>query len=141
MKELKERWDASKSPAANLENLGLVARPNGSRNPTTQKSAAEGSSPSVIELFDIPDSDAPGLRKRFPLEKEEEEYMAKCMKKHGDDYLSMFRDTKVNKLQHTEKKLRKMGARYLLLTPEQRRVEVPENIKDLLPDDQNDGNE
>jgi len=92
--------------------------------------------PNIIELFDVPESDVPTLRQRYPLVEEEEKYIARCMAKWGDDYTSMFRDIKVNNMQHTEQKLRKLGARFLLLSNEQRRVPVPENIRDLLPDDQ-----
>ena len=88
--------------------------------------------------FDVPDSDpTTSYKARHPLTKDEEEYIAKCMAKHGDDFGKIFRDIKVNNLQHTETKLRKLGARYLLLTEEQRRVDVPENILHLLPTDQN----
>ena len=115
--------------------MGLVAQPNSSSKTTP----TDPNAPNVIELFDIPDSDArPSYRTRFPLDKDEEEYIAKCMSKHGDDYQAMFRDIKVNQMQHTEQQLRKLGARFLLLTAEQRRVNVPENIKHLLPDDQQD---
>jgi nucleolar protein 16 len=85
----------------------------------------------VIELFDVPESDRPKER-QFPLDKDEEEYIARCMSRHGNDYAQMFRDIRTNKMQHTEAKLRKLGARYLLLTPEQRRVDVPDRIKPLL---------
>lgn len=129
-KELKEKWDASLSPAANLQALGLVAKPN------QASQAKPAGAPEIIELFDIPDSDAPSYRQKHPLDKDEEEYIHKCMAKYGDDYAAMFRDVKVNTLQHTETKLRKLGARYLLLTPEQRRLQVPENVKELLPDNQ-----
>lgn len=118
------------SPAANLQALGLVAKPN--HTPQARPTGA----PDIIELFDIPDSDEPSFRDRHPLDKDEEEYIQTCMEKYGDDYASMFRDVKINTLQHTEQKLRKMGARYLLLTPEQRRLQVPESVKELLPDNQ-----
>jgi hypothetical protein len=85
----------------------------------------------VIELFDVPDSDRRKQR-QFPLEEDEEEYIARCMGRHGADYAAMFRDIRTNRMQHTEAKLRKLGARYLLLTPEQRRVEVPDRAKPLL---------
>ncbi|GAX22104.1 hypothetical protein FisN_6Hh352 [Fistulifera solaris] len=129
-KELKEKWNASLSPAANLQALGLVAKPN------QQGQTKPVGAPDIIELFDIPDSDASSFRQKHPLDKDEEEYIQKCMAKHGDDYAAMFRDIRVNTLQHTEQKLRKLGARYLLLTPEQRRLKVPDNIKELLPEDQ-----
>jgi Ribosome biogenesis protein Nop16 len=85
----------------------------------------------VIELYDVPESNAQE-RRQHPLDEAEEAYMARCMAKHGDDYASMFRDIKTNRLQHTEAKLRKLGARYLLLTPEQRRVDIPDRVKPLV---------
>lgn len=88
----------------------------------------------MIQLFDVPESDAPSLRTRFPLTEEDEVYIAHCMSIHGDNYTRMFRDIKVNKMQHTEEKLRKLGSRFLLLTPEQRRIAVPENVLSLLPE-------
>jgi hypothetical protein len=129
---LKAHWDASKSPAANLSSMGLLARPNQLESNKDNYPAPEKEE-SVVELFDVPDSDAPTRRSKFPLDEEEEKYIAKCMAKWGDKYTSMFRDIKINKMQHTEVQLRKMGARFLLLTPEQRRVEVPEKVKPLLP--------
>ena len=118
--------------------MGLVARPNQLPKETddddnhvdTQKTATKSH---VIELFDVPDSDRPNRQTRFPLTEEEEAYMARCMAKHGDDYKAMFRDIKTNNMQETEHKLRKMGARFLLLQPEQRRVPVPAKVRDLLP--------
>jgi len=134
---LKEHWDPSKSAEANLASFGLVAQPNKLPNPNKKPTGVAGADPSkrdaVIELFDVPKSDKPSWRTRFPLTLEEEEYMAKCMTKYGDNYTKMFRDIKVNNMQETEDKLRKMGSRFLLLTPEQRRVEVPEKVKTLLP--------
>lgn len=107
--------------------MGLQARPN--QGPAQDKPVS-----TVIELYDVPDSDRPTLKQRYPLEEKEEKYMADCMARHGDNYRHMFRDTRVNYMQHTEERLRKLGARYLLLTKEQRRVDVPENVRELLPD-------
>jgi nucleolar protein 16 len=112
--------------------MGLVAHPNrlagGGKKGAAQK-------PEVIEVFDVPESDTPSKRQRFPLHREEEAYMVRCMTKHGDNYEAMFRDVKTNAMQHSQEKLRKWGARYLLLTPEQRRLPVPDKLKALLPDD------
>lgn len=118
--------------------MGLLAKPNQLETETddnqqTQSQAQAASKGHVIELFDVPDSDRPNRATRFPLTADEEEYMAKCMAKHGDNYTAMFRDIKVNNLQHTADRLRKLGARFVLLTPEQRRVPVPERVKLLLP--------
>lgn len=114
-----------------------MAAPNGSNrnkiaSSNTHDTAAIATS--VIELFDIPDSDVPTHKQRFPLNKEDEEYISKAMAKWGDDYIKMFRDIKgVNCLQHSEAKLRKLGSRYLLLSPSQRRCPIPENVRELLP--------
>jgi hypothetical protein len=129
---LKANWDPSKSPAANLSSMGLLARPNQLDSNKDIYPAAKKEE-SVVELFDVPDSDAPTRRDKYPLKEEEEKYIAKCMAKWGDKYTSMFRDIKINKMQHTEDQLRKMGARFLLLTPDQRRVEVPAKVQPLLP--------
>jgi Ribosome biogenesis protein Nop16 len=138
---IKKHWDASKSPSVNLREMGLVATPNrlpiasqgsateGNRGPDSGAEASKKSC--VIELYDVPESD--NLQRRdHPLEEGEEAYMARCMAKHGDDYASMFRDIKTNRLQHTEARLRKLGARYLLLAPEQRRVDVPDRVQPLV---------
>ena len=134
---LKEHWDPSKSAEVNLASFGLVAQPNKLPN----QSAAQGSATdplaskkdAVIELFDVPESDKPSWRTRFPLTLEEEKYMARCMAKYGDDYTRMFRDTKVNNMQHTEHMLRKLGSRFLLLSPAQRQMEIPDKVQPLLP--------
>lgn len=133
---MKKHWDPSKSAEANLASFGLVAQPNKLPNQNTatgEAPAVPSKKDAVVELFDVPESDKPSWRTRFPLTQEEEEYMAKCMTKYGDNYTKMFRDIKVNNMQHTEDRLRKMGSRYLLLTPEQRRAAVPEKVKHLLP--------
>jgi hypothetical protein len=131
-------WDPSKSPTINLANMGLVAEPNQlNRNPPAAGHHQGDSDQQhqtkkdvVIALFDIPDSDQmggnkKGSKQRLPLNKDEQQYIAKCMAKHGEDYPKMFRDIKLNNMQHTEEKLRKMGARFLLLDPQQRLVDLP----------------
>ena len=52
------------------------------------------------------------------------------MSKHGLAYDRMFRDIKLNYMQHTETQLRKMGARFLLLSDDQRKVPVPEKAQE-----------
>ena len=136
-KNLREHWDHSKSPAANMASLGLVSKP-GSIDPSTKNNAPGESNndtnaaPSIVELFDIPESDDLGKKKQISLSDDDQKYMAKCMKKHGDDYAKMFRDIKTNNMQYTETQLRKMGSRFLLLSAEQRKVDVPENVRHLV---------
>jgi nucleolar protein 16 len=124
---VKEHWDPSKSPTVNLANMGLRAKPNhadGKVSPTDNSK--------VIELFDIPESDKLNKPKKMPLCEQDQQYIAKCLEKHGDDYHSMFMDTKTNKMQHTETRLRKMASRFLLLESDQRIVELPDKVKHLV---------
>lgn len=121
------------------EKISRTAKGSHAPNNTTTTTGTTTAKSNVIELFDIPQSDKlPSSRRtQFPLEKEEEIYMARCMEKWGTNYQRMFRDTKrgvgVNEYQYTQEALRKMGSRFLLLTPEQRRVPVPEKVQDELP--------
>lgn len=120
---VRENWDPSKSFTANLTAIGLLARPNddvSQQQHSNNQSVTSGFN--VVELFDIPDSDElkQNREKRFPLNEEEQIYIVKCMSKYGDDYSKAFRDIKINYMHHTETKLRKLGARFLLLSPEQR---------------------
>lgn len=117
-----------------MANMGLLAQPNAGAT----KAPAEGDSEvkkviTAVELFDIPDSDVMGKKtNKMPLSLDDQKYIAKCMSKYGEDYKKMFRDIKVNKMQHTEEKLRKMGARFLLLSEVQRLVEVPNKVKNMV---------
>merc|ERR1712226_427070 len=113
--------------------MGLMALPNDLNNSRASSTPVDKTESTPVELFDIPESDKPSRRSRFPLDVEEEKYIAKCMKKHGENYPAMFRDIKVNDYQHTESHLRKLGSRYILLAPHQRRIPVPEKVLPLLP--------
>ena len=101
----------------------------------------------AIELFDIPESDQlnndskkeittlPGktyAQRTLPVSIDDQKYIIKCLKKHGDDYTAMMRDIKVNDMQHTSTKLRKMAARFYLLSEEHIRVEIPDNVRPLM---------
>eukprot|EP00980_Cylindrotheca_fusiformis_P011746 scaffold2794_cov100-Cylindrotheca_fusiformis.AAC.4 len=124
---VKQNWDVTKSPAQNLAAMGLLAKPNQDVHRThEQLLPSKDNSANVIELFDVPDSDSMKEKKEYPMSEDDQKYIAKCMKKYGTDYGKMFRDHKLNVMQHTETKLRKMGSRFLLLSPEQRVVDVPE---------------
>ena len=125
-------WDVSKSPSINLANMGLLAKPN-QDVVRTNEAPTPNENVNVIELFDIPDSDTL-TKKEHPMKPDDQKYIAKCMAKYGDDYGKAFRDIKINVMQYTENQLRKMGARFLLLSPEQRRVEVSEKVKGLVDD-------
>ncbi len=111
--------------------MGLLARPNQDVQ-RANEAPKVNSEANVIELFDIPDSDTLQANKKVhPMSIDEQAYISKCMAKHADDYARMFRDIKINNMQYTETQLRKMGARFLLLEPEQRKVDLPRNVKRL----------
>ena len=131
---IQEHWDPSKSFSANFAAIGLVGNPNSDmRNTNVSSKLAAVKDVSVVELFDIPDSDELGQKeKRRSMSEDDQKYIAKCMSKHGDDYGRAFRDIKINYMQHNENQLRKLGARFLLLSPEERLVDVPEKAKALI---------
>ena len=130
-KRVKELWDVNKTPKQNLQQMGFCSDGNAAghsllegKSPETEKKNA-----AIIELFHVPESDSV---KRPAMTDEDQEYVAQCMRKHGDNYTRMFRDIKTNDLQWTEQKLQKMCSRFLLLTNEQRNVDVPDKVKHLV---------
>lgn len=119
--------------------MGLTAKVNAdinSRGIPTGGDSDSKSNNKAVEIFDIPDSDVIPKKtlsqRMLPLSIEDQNYMAKCMEKHGDDYAKMARDIKLNDMQHTEHKLRKLGARFLLLSAEHRRTEIPDKVQHLV---------
>lgn len=154
---VRANWNPRKSPAQNMASMGLQTSVNSaidarvsialSNDPTTPK--PDGNK--VIELFDIPDSDKmnqitmlPGktfAQIKLPVSIDDQKYISRCLAKHGDNYKSMTRDIKTNDMQHTQPKLKKMAARFYLLTEEQVRVEIPEKVRHLMACCKDDGEE
>uniref|UniRef100_A0A7S2REA6 Nucleolar protein 16 n=1 Tax=Eucampia antarctica TaxID=49252 RepID=A0A7S2REA6_9STRA len=137
---IREHWDPSKTPTANLKSMGLTANVNNDINSRgltlVHKDDAGTTNNKAVEVFDIPESDIIPKKtlanRMLPMSIEDQKYVAKCMEKHGNDYLKMARDMKFNDMQHTENKLRKLGARFLLLSEGHRRVEVPSTVQHLV---------
>eukprot|EP00586_Coscinodiscus_wailesii_P012285 CAMPEP_0172503886 /NCGR_PEP_ID=MMETSP1066-20121228/173370_1 /TAXON_ID=671091 /ORGANISM="Coscinodiscus wailesii, Strain CCMP2513" /LENGTH=137 /DNA_ID=CAMNT_0013279815 /DNA_START=217 /DNA_END=630 /DNA_ORIENTATION=+ len=77
----------------------------------------------------------------FPVSVEDQQFIVRCMAKHGDDYARMSWDIKLNNEQYTENQLRKLGNRFLKLEPGQRRVDVPDKIKHLVILEEKEGEE
>lgn len=91
----------------------------------------------MIELFDIPDSDQLDQQRKlkkykYPLKEDDQRYIVQILSTYGDDYGRAFRDIKLNYMQHTESQLRKLASRFLLLSEEQRVVELPKNLQQHL---------
>ena len=142
-------WNPRKSPAQNMANMGLQTAVNSAidQRAAFALAAAGNVKPDetkAVELFDIPESDnmssggitmLPGknfAQIKLPVSIEDQKYISRCLKKHGDDYQAMMRDIKTNDMQHTQTKLKKMAARFYLLTEEQLRVEIPEKVRHLM---------
>ena len=118
-----------------MANMGLrsslnddVSKPSGNNN-TNIKADKK----TAIELFDIP---ADGIIKKhtkkdvmLPMSVSDQEYINKCMDKHGCDYVKMSRDIKINNYQHNKNKLRKMGEKFLALSKKDRVVQVSEKVE------------
>ena len=150
-KTVRELWDPRKSAAANMAVMGLQSAVNSAidKRGAIALATAQEKDPSMapndqkaIELFDIPASDnmaqvtvLPGktfAQRKLPVSIDDQKYIRKCLAKHGDDYHSMTRDIKTNDMQYTESKLKKMGARFFLLSKDQVKVKVPEKVQHLM---------
>ena len=147
---VRSQWNARKSPAQNMAAMGLQSAVNSSIDARAQFALSHMKQHDVderkdaIELFDIPKSDnlnTNGIttlkgktfaQRKLPVSVEDQNYISKCLAKHGDDYTAMFRDTKLNDMQHTSTKLRKMAARFYLLEEEYLRVDIPEKVRHLM---------
>ena len=126
---IKKQWDPKKSYDQNMKSLGLVSQP-GKMVTTKKDSELHPQEATVIELYDVPNSDTlESRKKKRPQSADDQKYIARLLAKYGDDYTAMFRDIKINKMQYTESQLRKMASRFFLLDEEQRVVDVPERIK------------
>ena len=130
---VKEHWNPNKSAQQNMANLGLATQPNGE---VAHRGNAVPPLRLVPSVFDVPDSDVIPKKTKsqsmLPVSVEDQQYMVKLLEKHGDNYEKMARDIKRNNMQHSSHKLRKMGARFLLLSPEQLRVELPEGVESMM---------
>jgi len=137
-----KNWNPYRSPSENLGRLGVLSRINYQITaPVAQKlSGRKTVDPTdknkAIELFDVPkDGVIPKKTLRqvlFDVKVEDQKYMARLMEKYGDDYEKMFWDVKLNNMQYTEDRLRKLGRKFLNLKEEHRRVDVPENVRQLI---------
>ena len=128
----KKNWDPTKSATFNYSKMGLKSNINAevnSRGIEDDIKSNKVEAPSAIELFDVP---IDRMKRETPITKDFQKYIAKCFDKHGDDYESMFRDIKLNNMQHTPTALMKMGKKFLSMKEEEREVEVPENVKHLV---------
>lgn len=127
---IKAQWNTSKTPAQNMKSLGLSSKPGEEKSAILETPFHEPKK-TVIELYDVPDSDTLEARKqKRPQSAEDQKYIVRLVAKHGDDFTAMFRDIKLNNMQHTETQLRKMASRFLLLDEEQRVVLVPDCMKE-----------
>uniref|UniRef100_A0A7S2NXJ9 Nucleolar protein 16 n=1 Tax=Leptocylindrus danicus TaxID=163516 RepID=A0A7S2NXJ9_9STRA len=134
-----QTWDPRKSASYNLEQMGLKSHTNlnDTANASTCPSSDGKGTKVAAQLFDIPESDVIPKRTKsdiyLPMSVNDQQYMARLFAKYGDDYKKMSWDIKLNDMQHTKHKLKKMGSRYLLLSDQERAEQVtfPENVRHL----------
>ncbi|KAL1832926.1 hypothetical protein ACET3Z_002577 [Daucus carota] len=132
-------WDDQASVIKNYKTFGVVSNPNflgvRSRNEKIMESDALQAPPpkfdGPVSEFEPIDSgsdveeddlkSALGKKRRdgktlplLPLTKMQRVHIAPLVEKYGDDYQSMFRDTKLNKMQHSVATLEKLCARYVM---------------------------
>jgi hypothetical protein len=123
--QVRARWDASKTTAENYRRLGLTAAPNrqlrrqveGDALPRVdvnidpaaqrvrERLAAEKLGP--LDLYK-PVTEADVEPRRYHWAEGQITLVTALVRKHGTDYAAMERDTKLNYLQHTRKKLKGM---------------------------------
>lgn len=130
---VRAHWDPRKSPAYNMSKMGLNALPNADIKSRGNNRNHEEQHPPTVQLFDIPESDVMTSEKLSrdvpPMSLEQQQYIMKCIAKYGADYSAMAKDIKLNNMQHNENQLRKIAARFILLTPGQRKVDIPETVQ------------
>jgi hypothetical protein len=135
---VKESWDPKVSPVQNLANMGLKTNMNdditAARRVKSDDIAKKGAS---LELFDIPSdgSAIKGHTKRdvlLPVSVDDQQYIVKLLSKHKLNYMKMFRDTKLNNMQHTAVKLERMADKFFDLTEAQRVVDTPKAVLELV---------
>jgi len=131
---VKESWNPKRSAAENMAALGLSTNNTRSLSNSTTAELAAITSNKAVELYDIPDSDniPKSTLRMLPVSIENQGYMVKLFAKYGSDYKKMSMDIKLNNMQHTEKQLQKIGARFLLLNENQLRSELPDSVKALM---------
>ncbi|CAB9519628.1 expressed unknown protein [Seminavis robusta] len=136
-------WDTTKTPTQNLAQMGLNVSFNNihNNNNNSTSTSTTTTTPNMIELFDVP-TIISNETKRLPLQPDEQEYILRGITKYGThNYKALFRDVKLNVLQHTQQKLETMGTRFLALQPEQIRLATTQTIPKTILDQMAHGTE
>ncbi len=123
---VKAAWDKSKTPKANMENLGIRL----DVNKDITKTSAHTKSSKAIEVFDIPSNGIIPSKKTYsqillPMSVNDQNYIVPLIRKHGStNFKAMERDIKLNNMQYTEKKLSNMVRKFFNLSEHQRVVQL-----------------
>lgn len=118
---LRQHWDKTKTPAQNLAAMGLDPSPNAVKREHFADPTKKGFV-GMIELPQNPESDPYGVGnpKRRQMSQYDQEYITRCVAKHGTNYDKMVMDTKTNFQQLTAQKLQKMHEKYLSLPEDEK---------------------
>jgi uncharacterized protein YdcH (DUF465 family) len=97
----------------------------------------KGDASAAIELFDIPaDGRIKGHTRAdvmLPVSVDDQEYIVKLLKKHKSlDFKRIAMDTKTNRQQLSEAKVKKLATKFYKLKDEERVVECSDRVLELL---------
>jgi hypothetical protein len=111
---IKNEWDNTVSVKDNFKSLGLVTDANNIAASATAKGAKK---PTAFEGFaSVSTTNNCGFDDINPRRKVmtefDQQFMLRCINKHGNDYIKMARDIKINDRQLSEHQLEKMCTKY-----------------------------
>ena len=140
---VKSKWDPRKSALKNLAEMGLKT---GVNDTITNKSGQNSTNSThllqkgaALTLYDIPPSGVIPKRTKadvmLPVSVDDQKYIKRLLTKHKLNYMKMFRDPKLNDMQHTAVKLEKLAVKFFKLKREERVVEVddlPAEVREVM---------
>ncbi|KAK3020831.1 hypothetical protein RJ639_045513 [Escallonia herrerae] len=119
------KWDDKGSVIENYKSFGVVSNPNLLNVRSRTSRIIESDSLQVPQRSDAPVSESADLKSALgkkrrdgktaplqPLTATQRLHVRRLVEKYGDDYQSMFMDTKLNKMQHSLATLEKLCSRY-----------------------------
>jgi nucleolar protein 16 len=106
---VKKFYDSAKSPAANLESMGLTPNPNKIK---ADKKIDENFPGFMGYVDDLTEAAKENPKPRSTLNEMDVKYVEDLLAKHGENYKAMERDIKTNYNQHTEAQLKKLVKKY-----------------------------
>ncbi|GMI17870.1 hypothetical protein TrLO_g1367 [Triparma laevis f. longispina] len=138
--EVKATWDPKMSARKNLSKLGLAGSANDDIKRPSQQAFITTEALDPVELYDVPSDGRVRASKKhsdilLPMSVSKQEYIVKCVMKHGLNFKKMQMDVKTNEEQETERQLEKMWEKFKGLKEEERVVDWGERVEELLEEE------